>query len=88
MNKDIEAKFKKIFFATIKGVTAKNFDAQKKQCQFEYWDSFSQLELVSKVEQDFKINIGAKEMLALDSPAAFVNIIKKKYHGKEYPKSR
>ena len=46
--------------------------------QFENWDSFSHIELVSKIEEKFDVNLDVEEIIDLDSPQKFIDLVEKK----------
>jgi len=71
---------KDIFLETFPEIT--NVDMLKKQDQFENWDSFSHLELVSKIEEKFSVNFEVEEIIELDTPQKFVDLINLKRSGK------
>jgi acyl carrier protein len=86
MEKENRKKIKEIFLEVLKGVDKKTFSFNKKQDSFENWDSFAHLELVSKVEEEFKIIFEIEEMIELDSPAKFAKLLEKKIKERDYEK--
>ncbi len=79
MEKDkIETLVRKIFLETFQDLEEKDFDFKKKQDQFENWDSLAHIELISKMESNFNIDLNLSEAVGLDSPKDFVNFIKKR----------
>lgn len=72
---EIRNKIEEIF---IKQFGKKNFRWGKTQEQYKYWDSFSHMELISNVEQKFKIKLEIEEMIEIDSPIKLIEIIENK----------
>lgn len=75
---NIAGSIRKIFEEVFPELKNKEFDFEKKQEQFESWDSFSHMEIISAVEQHFKINLETEEVVSIDSPRKLVEIIEKK----------
>lgn len=75
---EIEVKIKDIFLKMFSELSDDSFDFKKKQDQYENWDSFAHMELVSKIEQAFVITLDINEMINTDSAIQFVEIVKKK----------
>ncbi len=78
--KDIEAGIEEIFKGTFSELE-KGFEFEKSQGDFENWDSFSHMELVSKVEEKFGVSLEMEEVVELDTPRKFVGIVEKKLKG-------
>lgn len=79
MNKDnIKIFFKELFQEIFPELKDKELDFAKKQDDFENWDSFTHMELVSKIEQKFEINLELEEVIELDTLQKFVDIVLKK----------
>lgn len=76
--KIIEEKVKKIFLEVFQDLDKDNFDLNKKQEEFENWDSLAHIELISKIEHNFDMKLELNETLGLDSAIAFINLLKKK----------
>lgn len=74
INQRVEAIFKEVF----PEIKEQTFDFTKNQDQFDNWDSFSHMDIVSKVEEKFGINLEIEEVVELSTPERFVEIIKKK----------
>lgn len=79
---EIETGVKEIFEQQFPEIANKEFDFEKKQDQFEDWDSFSHMELVSKIEDRFGVSLDVNEVVELDSPKKFFEIIDKKINEK------
>ncbi len=67
--------FLKIFSSELKGGSF-NFD--RKQDKFQNWDSFSHMELVAEIENEFGVNLEMEEIISIRSPQDFVDLIKRK----------
>jgi acyl carrier protein len=72
--KNVELIFRKLFSE----LKDSDLDLEKKQNDFENWDSFAHMELVGKVEQKFSINLDLDEVIELDSPKKFIKLISEK----------
>ena len=75
---EIKQNIKKCFKEVFPEIKEDNFDFNKKQEDFENWDSFSHMELVSKIEENYNINLETEEVIELDSPQKFVDIVNEK----------
>ena len=75
---EIERGVKEIFLKTFEELSEGSFDFSKEQDQFQNWDSFSHMELVTLVEKRFGISLGMEEIVSVRTPGAFVEIVKKK----------
>lgn len=80
--REIETIVKEIFEQQFPEIAGKEFDFGKKQDQFENWDSFSHMWLISKIEEKFKVSLEINEVVELDSPQRFVQIVDKKLNGR------
>ena len=69
----MEEKLKEIFFKVLG-----DYDFDKKQQDYEKWDSFAHMELVSEVESKFGVVLNADEVVEINSAKNFVELIKKK----------
>jgi len=76
--KEVEKGITEIFQETFAELKGKDFDLEKKQSDFENWDSFAHMELVGKIEEKFGISLEVDEVIDLDSPKKFVEIVLKK----------
>lgn len=77
-NGDTSEKIEKIFLSTFPGMSEKEFSLDKKQAEFENWDSFAHMELVSKIEQELGVTLDFEEIAEIDSPRKFVEVVQKK----------
>ena len=63
----IDDEIKKIFFEVFPDLSESNFDWKKKQNDYNDWDSFSQLSLITMVESKFSISITDDESITIRS---------------------
>lgn len=77
-SKEIELGVKEVFQKTLKELNDQEVDLHKKQDDFESWDSFAHMELVSKTEEKFGITLEMDEVITLDTPQKFVDLIRYK----------
>ena len=73
---DIDIEIKKIFFHVFPDLTESNFDWKKKQNDYQDWDSFSQLNLITMVEAKFHISISDDESVNIQSAEDALNFVK------------
>ena len=69
---------KKIFFETFPLLTESDFDWEKKQNNFDDWDSFAQLNLITLAEAKFEITFSDDEITSIISAKTLLEIIKSK----------
>ena len=74
---DIDIEIKKIFFQVFPGLTESNFDWKKKQNDYQDWDSFSQLNLITLIETKFHISISYDELVNIQSAEDALNLVKR-----------
>lgn len=72
----------RIFLETFQDLDEDTFDFNRKQEEFENWDSLSHIELISKVENNFDISLEIGEVIGLNSPQNLVEIVEKKLRSK------
>jgi len=75
---EVKEKIRGIFEETFPEIKGQEFDWEKKQDSFENWDSFAHMEIVGKVEQAFGISLEIDEVITLEYPLKFVEIVLKK----------
>ena len=73
---DIDIEIKKIFFHVFPDLTESNFDWKKKQNDYQDWDSFSQLNLITMIEAKFHISISDDETVNIQSAEDALNFVK------------
>jgi acyl carrier protein len=69
---------KKIFFEAFPLLTEPDFDWEKKQNNFDDWDSFAQLNLITLAEAKFEITFSDDEITSIISAKTLLEIIKSK----------
>jgi len=69
---------KKIFFETFPLLTEYDFDWEKTQNNYEDWDSFAQLNLITLTEAKFEINFSDDEITSINSAKSLLEITKSK----------
>ncbi|MBI2577992.1 MAG: acyl carrier protein [Candidatus Wildermuthbacteria bacterium] len=67
-----------IFIEVFPELKDRAFSLDKRQEEFESWDSFSHMELVGKLEERFHINLEMEEVVELNTPQRFIDIVEKK----------
>jgi len=75
---NIEAIVKEILVDTLPELKHKAYDQDKKQDQFESWDSFSHIELIGRIEERFGIQLDITEVVGLDTPRKIIEAVKSK----------
>ena len=76
MNLDDDVK--KIFFETFPLLIESDFDWEKLQNNYEDWDSFAQLNLITLTEAKFEINFSDDEITSINSAKSLLEITKSK----------
>ena len=78
MNTDIEIKneIKKIFFEVFQNINERDFSWEKQQKDFENWDSFVQLNLITLSEAKFDISFSLDESIEIKSANELFECIK------------
>ena len=73
---DAEAEIKKIFFNLFPGLNDNNFDWKKQQSDYEDWDSFTQMQLITSTESKFNIQIEIDDVISITSADDLLNYVK------------
>ena len=78
MNTNIEIKdeVKKIFFTVLQNMSEQEFSWEKQQKDFENWDSFAQLNLITLTEAKFDISFSLDEATEIKSANELFESIK------------
>ena len=76
MNLDDDVK--KIFFETFPLLTESDFSWEKTQNNYDDWDSFAQLNLITLAEAKFGIIFSDDEITSINSAKTLLDIIKSK----------
>ena len=72
---DIEVK--KIFLQVFPDLEASEFNWKKKQNEYDDWDSFTHLNLITLVEEKFDISISDDNVIELKSAEMILNFIER-----------
>lgn len=81
MSANIQAILKEIFFNVFQNLNDESFRFDKNRAEFENWDSLTHMQLTSEIENAFKINFEMDEIVDINKPEDFVNLIIKKQNG-------
>ena len=76
MTHNIEESVKEIFFDAFPNLSKSDFSWTKEQKDYENWDSFSQLNLITLSESKFNISISLDEAIAIKSANDLLECIK------------
>ena len=74
----IEQKIKEIFLTVFPDEDSSILTMNKQQSEFENWDSFAHLRLVSEIEKQFDLRLDIDEVMSINSPNDFLNLVNKK----------
>ena len=69
---------KKIFLETFPTLSESDFEWSKTQKDYEDWDSFAQLNLITLAEAKFEITFSDDEITSITSAKTLLDIIKSK----------
>lgn len=73
---DIESEIKKIFFEVFPMMSDEEFDWDKKQKDYESWDSFAHLHLLTLSEEKFSVTLNVDESTSIDSARKLLECIR------------
>tara|TARA_B100000029_G_scaffold427727_1_gene437248 strand:+ start:955 stop:1218 length:264 start_codon:yes stop_codon:yes gene_type:complete len=73
-----ENNIKKIFFQVFPDLDESQFNWTKKQNEYENWDSFSHLHLITMIEENFKITITDDDAINLHSAKDLLDFVERK----------
>ena len=71
---DIESGVKKIFFEVFPTMPQDEFNWDKKQKDYDGWDSFAHLHLLTLAEERFSIKLDVEESTSIDSAKKLLEI--------------
>ncbi len=77
-DKELKDEIKKIFFEVFQNMNEIDFSWEKEQKDYENWDSFAQLNLITLSEVKFDITLSLDESIEIKSANALCECIK--YH--------
>lgn len=72
----IKEKIREIFFQIFPDLKKEDFSWNKKQKDFESWDSFAHLQLITMCEEIFEIEISLDDTVNITSPDELANCVK------------
>jgi acyl carrier protein len=75
-NIEIKDEVKKIFFTVFQNMSEQEFSWEKQQKDFENWDSFAQLNLITLTEAKFDISFSLNEATEIKSANELFESIK------------
>ena len=78
MNSNTETILKHIFIDVFPDISEESFDFDKQQNDYENWDSFAHLRLISEIEEKFNIKLEIDDVVYIRSALGFLKIIKEK----------
>ena len=76
MSSNINTEIKEIFFQIFPDSNESNFGWKKKQNEYENWDSFVQLNLITMLEEKFDISISDDDSINIQSAEDALNFVK------------
>jgi acyl carrier protein len=76
MSTNLNIEIKEVFFQIFPDLNESNFDWKKKQNDYEDWDSFSQLNLITMLEEKFSISISDMDSISIRSAEDALNFVK------------
>jgi acyl carrier protein len=75
MSSNTNTEIKEIFFQIFPDSNESNFDWKKKQNEYENWDSFVQLNLITMLEEKFDISISDDDSINIQSAEDALNFV-------------
>ena len=72
-----EDKIKEIFIKIFPEIVD-DFDLNREQVDYENWDSFTHVNLVSEIEDQFNVELETDEIISISSATSVLELIKKK----------
>lgn len=73
---DVENEIKKIFSEVFPMTPSEEFEWNKKQKEYENWDSFAHLHLITLTEERFGITLSVDESTSIDSAKKLLDCIR------------
>jgi len=70
-----EQRLKEIFLKVFDNLKSEEFDINKRQADYENWDSFTHMQLISEVEGQFNVSLTVDEVTQIQSPKDILDII-------------
>jgi acyl carrier protein len=73
---EIKKKIKNIFFEVFPKLSENDFQWEKEQKDYENWDSFAQLNIITITESNFDIEFSLEESIEIKSPSDLLELVK------------
>lgn len=73
---DIENEIKKIFLEVFPTMRPQEFDWNKLQKEYENWDSFAHLHILTLAEEKFRISLTIEESTSIDSAKKLLDCVR------------
>lgn len=77
MNMIDEDKIKKVFIKIFPEIVD-DFNLDRDQSDYENWDSFTHINLISEIEDQFDVQLDTDEIISISSAKTALELIKKK----------
>ena len=74
----VDEQVKAIFLDVFQEINESSFDWNKEQNDYENWDSFAHLRIVSEIEEKFDIKLEIEDFVYIRNASGFLKIIKDK----------
>ena len=75
-NNNLEDNIKTIFLDTFPNMKENEFDLDKRQEEYENWDSFAHLNLITMAESKFGINLSIDDVISIISARNLLDRVK------------
>ena len=76
---EVDGKLKSIFLDVFQAeLSDSTFNWEKQQNDYENWDSFGHLRIISEIEEKFGIKLDIDDVIYITSASGFLKIIKDK----------
>lgn len=72
----MEDEIKKIFFDVFPTLNESDFEWEKHQKDYENWDSFAQLQLITLAEEKFNVELSLEEAISITTPKKLLEHVK------------
>ena len=76
LSSEVEDVIKNIFFEIFPNLSEKEFSWDKEQKDYENWDSFAQLNLITFVESKFNITLSLEESIDIKSAHDLIKCVR------------
>jgi len=74
----VDEQLKAIFLDVFQEINESSFDWNKEQNDYENWESFAHLRIVSEIEEKFSIKLEIEDFVYIRNASGFLKIIKDK----------